>query len=73
MDVKKDKLMLMINQKGNVEIRNHQGILIKVAYNGGDAQRADWLDEKTMMMWIQTTKGKIKHVNHQGITIRTIG
>lgn len=73
MDVKKDKLVLIVNAKGNVEVRNYQGILIKVAYSGGDAQRADWLNEADLSVLVQTNKGKVKHVSKQGVVLRTIG
>jgi hypothetical protein len=72
MDIKKDNLFLLLNN-GNVEMRNNQNILIKTLYHGGDAQRADWLNERELTIWVQTTSGKIKQINQQGVVFRIIG
>lgn len=71
-DIKRDGLFLVINN-GNVEMRNNQNLLLKYYYRGGDAQIANWLDEKELSIWVQTTNGKVKQINHQGIVFRTLG
>ena len=65
--------MFLVINNGKVEMRNNQNLLLKYLYTGGDAQRADWLDEKTMTIWVQTTNGKVKQINQQGIVFRTLG
>lgn len=72
MDIKKDKLFLLINN-GNVELRNDKNILLKTLYYGKDAQRVDWLNENELTIWVQTTTGKIKQINQQGVVFRIIG
>ncbi len=59
-------------ENGNVSMWNHMGQKLKTYYGGGDATRADWLDEKEGTIQVQTKGGKLKIVNKMGQVIRTI-
>lgn len=58
-------------KKGNVELINYQGQRIKTYYSKGDAQRADWYDDKESLEVI-LEDGKIIIINRSCQRIKTI-